>query len=372
MRQAAALRSRGFDVDVVCLRRDGEPAREVHDGVRIRRLPVGRHRGRGMGIQLLEYLVFLLLATAVVSYRHLQRPYAVVQAHNLPDVLVFSAIVPRLRGAGVVLDVHDLMPEFFQARSGLSSNHPLVRLVRLEERLAVRFAAHTITVTEGWKRKLAERCGTESVSVVMNLADPATFSPRTGVGTREPFTIVYHGTLTRRYGVLLLVEAVAMLRQRVGPVRLRLLGDGDAREELVHLIAELDLDDCVELSEGMLGVDEVAAAIAEATVGVVPNLSNLFTDGLLPTKMLEYVAVGVPVVAARTPMIESYFDDDQVAFFEPGDATGLADALAKLQGDHELRAALASGAARFNETHTWPEEAARYVDLVESLAPRRS
>lgn len=70
-------------------------------------------------------------------------------------------------------------------------------------------------------------------------------------------------------------------------------------------------------------------------------------------------------------MIESYFDDDQVAFFEPGDASGLADALAKLQGDHELRAALAAAAARFNESHTWPEEAARYVHLVESLGPRR-
>jgi glycosyltransferase involved in cell wall biosynthesis len=143
-----------------------------------------------------------------------------------------------------------------------------------------------------------------------------------------------------------------------------MLGDGDGRPKVERLIADRDLSDCIELSDGMMSAKEVATVIRDAHVGVVPNLSNVFTDGLLPTKLLEYVAMGIPVVAARTPMVVSYFADDQVAYFEPGDAADLADVLVKLEGDAGLRESYAREANRFNDAHDWPREAARYVELV--------
>jgi glycosyltransferase involved in cell wall biosynthesis len=363
-RQAAALTAAGVKVDVVCLRKQGEPAREEQDGVSVFRLPVGRHRGQGMAVQLIEYLLFLVMATAVVTWRHSRASYAAVQVHNLPDILVLSAIVPKLTGAAVILDIHDLMPEFFQARTGLGWGHPLVRMVRWEEWLSVRFADHVITVTDGWRQTIEERCGATSVSVVMNLADPEVFDRQARRSDPEDFTIVYHGTFTERYGVLVLVDSVDLLRRRIGRVKLRMLGDGDGRPKVERLIADRDLSDCIELSDGMLSAKEVATVIRDAHVGVVPNLSNVFTDGLLPTKLLEYVAMGIPVVAARTPMVVSYFADDQVAYFEPGDAADLADVLVKLEGDAGLRESYAREANRFNDAHDWPREAARYVELV--------
>ena len=105
-REALALVDRGIDVDVLCLRGHGEPASERVDGVTVRRLPVGRHRGRGLAWQLVEYLAFFVLASAVLSALHLRRRYRTVQVHNLPDFLVFCALVPKLTGAGVLLDLH--------------------------------------------------------------------------------------------------------------------------------------------------------------------------------------------------------------------------------------------------------------------------
>jgi glycosyltransferase involved in cell wall biosynthesis len=366
-RQAAALRAAGFDVDVICLKGDGEARTDVVDGVSVRRLPVGRHRGSGMLVQLVEYLVFLILAATIVGWRHLRDRYHTVQVHNLPDALVFSAIVPKLTGTPVILDVHDLMPEFFRARTGLGPRHPLVRLVSWEERLSVRFADHVITVTEGWRKTLVARCGIADVSVVMNLADPTMFRPRGAMVESDVFSIVYHGTFTERYGVLLLVRAVEQLSRSVDGVRLQLLGDGDIRPELERLTHALGVESFVTLSDGMLETEAVVPVIESASVGVVPNLSNVFTDGLLPTKLLEYVAVGVPVVAARTPMIAEYFSDEQIAFFEPGDEAGLATALAKLHADTDLRDSLARAASAFNRIHNWPAESARYVELVSRL-----
>jgi glycosyltransferase involved in cell wall biosynthesis len=370
-RQAAALVAAGIGVDVICLKGAGEPQVEVVDGVAVRRMPVSRHRGSGMLVQLLEYMVFLVLASLVLGWRQLRKRYDTVQVHTLPDALVFSAIIPKLVGTPILLDVHDLLPEFFQARTGLRESHPLVRLARWEERISVRFADHVITVTEGWRRTVMERCATPDVSVVMNLADPIIFKPRAGHVRAEGFSIVYHGTLTERYGVMLLVEAVAELARSTDGVHLHLLGDGDARPALEGLIADLGMGAFVTMSDGMVSTGEVVAAIESASVGVVPNLSNVFTDGLLPTKLLEYVAVGIPIVAARTPMVAEYFGDDQIAYFEPGDVAGLVAVLEKLAANPDEGIELSAAAARFNDFHNWHAESARYVDLVSGLGTDR-
>jgi len=246
-------------------------------------------------------------------------------------------------------------------------SHPLVRLVALQERLSCGFADAVITVTEGWRERLIGRgVDGDKISVVMNVADPALFARRADAAEDETFSILYHGTFTHRYGVDLLVEAVAILRTRPTSPRLRLwlLGDGDYRAEIEAAVARLGLSDIVELSPGMLAVSDLEPYLERADVGVVPNRSSVFTDDLLPTKLIEYVTVGIPVVAARTPMIESYFDDDMVEYFKPGDAEDLAARLEELAASPSRRHDLATAADRFAKAHRWEDLAGSYVSLV--------
>ncbi len=372
-REAAALVDAGMSVDVICLREPGELRREVVDQVRVHRLGVRRHRDRGMVFQLVEYLMFALLAAVEVSRLHLRDRFASVQIHNLPDFLVFSGLVPKLTGAAVILDLHDLMPEFFEARTGRSGLGR--RLVELQERVACRFADHVITVSEGWRRDLAERGSVPlgRSSVVMNLADPDVFRPEAlGAATEgmrdDGFHVVYHGTFTERYGVDVVVDAAALLRDRIPGLRVSLLGDGDQRSELEARIASADLSDVIEMSDGMLDVPELLPLLQAADVGVVPNRSNVFTDGILPTKLMEYVALEIPVVASRTRALEDYFDPSMVRYVPPGDPRALADALETLANSPDQAAGMVAAAETFRTKHSWPEEAASYVRTVRRVA----
>src|SRR2546426_6659475 len=95
-REAKALVDSGVEVDVICLQKDHEPGIEKVDSVNIFRLPIRRDRKRGRLAQLLEYFTSFLLTFLRLSQLHLKRRYDVVQIHNLPDFLVFAALIPRL------------------------------------------------------------------------------------------------------------------------------------------------------------------------------------------------------------------------------------------------------------------------------------
>jgi hypothetical protein len=152
-RQAEALVRRGYEVDVLCLRTKTDAATEFHNGVRVFRLPVRYHNYNGVGWKFWEYFRFGLLAMLKLIQLHRRHPYNSVQTHNVPDFLVFAAWFPKLFGARVILDLHDLMPEFYQARYGHDAGSRLVRLVQWQEKLSCRFANHVITVSELWRQR---------------------------------------------------------------------------------------------------------------------------------------------------------------------------------------------------------------------------
>jgi len=375
-REALALIDRGYDVDVVCLQDVGEPARDSADGVNIYRLPVRRGERRGQMWQLVEYLTFFLLASIKLIGLHLRRRYGVVQTHNLPDFLVFAALGPKLLGARVILDLHDLMPEFYAARGGHSMTSLAVRLVIWQEQISCRFADHVITVTDIWRETLIARgVPTSKISVVMNVADTRIFRPsRAELPSHHrngALRLIYHGTLTHRYGVDLILQALAHVRHEIPGLCLTLIGAGDALDDLKRLAEELGVEDQVDFRSEVYA-SQLPPLIAQADAGVVPNRNDLFTDTLLPTKLLEYVALDTPVIAARTRTIAAYFDDSMVRFFRPGDAADLADAILDLHTDRSHLELLARNARKFDEKHSWSQVSAQYVALVDRLNGRQT
>jgi glycosyltransferase involved in cell wall biosynthesis len=367
-RESAAALEIGYEVEIIATRRKGETPHEVIDGADVTRLPVGHVQGAGLVRMLGEYLAFTGLAVGVVGVRTIARRYDVVHIHTPPDFLIASALIPRLLGSRVILDIHDRSPDMFSmrfpGRLGVLARASLERL----ERLAARFADVVVTVHDPYARELvALGIPAEKTIVVMNSLDERLLpSPKPPL--HEPFRIVYHGTLTPHYGVDLLVEATAQIVERGLDARVEIIGEGDSLPKLRARVATLGLSDRVAIDGRFLPHRSVLERINGASVGVVPNLPIPLNRFALSSKLFEYVVLGVPVVSAALPTLQEYFSDQEVRFFEPGSAESLADALLAVSQDPHAASLRAERARRRYASYRWEVNRQRYVGILDRLS----
>lgn len=369
-RMARALAEAGYAVDFICLQAPGQASEAWDEGVHIIRLPVARHQGAKASVYLREYAGFFLLAARRLVAQHRRGPYDLVQVFNPPDALIFAAGWLKLARVPLVLDLRELTPELFMSRFGLARRSVVVRLLTLQERLACALADTVLVLHERHRRIMIGRgVPARKLVQVMNCPDERLFRPAEhALGRRQDGTlkVIHHGGILERYGVDTLVRAVALARAEVPGITLDLYGDGDYRPKVEALVAELGLTGCVRF-HGQQPIEGMRAAILAADVGVAPLRQDVFTDCGLPTKLLEYVAVGLPAIASRTATTADYFDDSMALLFEPGNARDLADKLLAVYRDPEAAQARATQARRFTEQYNWIGERARYLTLIARL-----
>jgi glycosyltransferase involved in cell wall biosynthesis len=364
----------GFDVEVVALLRPGQSKTEVVDGVRAYRIPLKHVHGRGgLGV-VLEYVGFCVAATLKLARMSLRRRYDIVQIHNPPDFLALAALGPKLGGAKVILDVHDLAPDMFHMRfAGRPGTRTAEYVLRLIERRVARWSDAVVTVHEPYKRELGERgVDPDKIVVVLNtlpeeLLPPA--RPETGDGSASEFRLVYHGTVTPHYGVETVVDAIGIVGEDVPNLVLDIYGEGDSLSDIARRTQELRLEERVRIHK-TLSQRDVLGAVAGASAGVVPNLPVRLNRFALSTKLFEYVALGIPVVSSDLPTIRAYFSGDEIRFFEPGNPAALAEALVDVYKDAAAARQRALAAHARYEEYRWPIQADRYQELLRGLVER--
>jgi glycosyltransferase involved in cell wall biosynthesis len=369
-REVTALAALGHRVDVICLRADGQPRRERHDGVTVWRLPLRHSRGRGRLRYLAEYGSFFVLAGGLLTALHARRRYRLVQVNSLPDALVFAALVPRLLGAKVLLDLQECMPEFFATKFGVGLDHPVVRFIGRVEQASIRFAHLVITPTRQMRDAFVGRGAyPEKITVVMDGADETVFRPvpASGYDTGGGFTLISHGTVEEHYGLATVVEAVALLRDEIPGLRFAVYGDGSYLSALRRLAADRGVADRVTFSGGFVPVDELVKAIADADAGVVALKRDAFRDVTLAGKMFDFVAMGKPVISSRTRSVEETFDPSCVELFESGDPADLARAIRALYRDPDRRDAMARKACEVAAPYRWSRQREVYASVVRRL-----
>lgn len=369
-REAEALVAAGHRVRVLALRRPEQEARATFGGVEVHRLPVARRRGREVRGYLKLYSIFFLHAFWRTTCALIRGEIDAVHVHTMPDFLVFAALLPRLWGKPVILDIHDTMPELYAVKFGLPLTSLPVRLLALQERMAARFASRVIAVHEPHRDLVCQR-GTpaKKTVIIMNLPDERIFArngrPRVepGGGIDRPYELVYHGTLAPRHGVRTAILACERLRPALPRLRLRIVGDGDERASLMALVSERRLGDIITFSSGTVPVDQLPAALAGAQLGLVPGRSDASTDLMLPTKLLEYLQLGIPVVCSPLGAVRHYFGADGLTYAAAGDVDAWAEMILKHARDPELGLRQLSVAGRFLELHRWSREKSKLLAL---------
>lgn len=374
--EARAALDAGWEVDVVAMHKAGEPARELVDGVDVHRLPLSHEWGGGGVAVAREYLGFTAMATAKVAVLMRRRGYTVVHVHNPPDFLITAALVPRILGARVVFDIHDFAPELFAMRFGARRGFGMANaLMQRVEALATRFATAIVTVHDPYRRALEARgVPAGKITVVLNSVDerlvPGTRSGSgSATGEENGFRVVYHGTITPYWGVVVLIEAAAQIVPDVPNLRVEIYGDGDALPEVRARVSELGLSDRVHLSGRFLPQSEVLERVNSASVGVICNLPEERNQTAIPTKLFEYARLGVPIATADLLAIREHFSSDEVRFFRAGSSDDLADALREIASFPEAARARADAARQRYESYAWPVSARRYVELLDRLDP---
>jgi glycosyltransferase involved in cell wall biosynthesis len=377
-REAEALAAAGMEVELICLRQGAEePEEEMIHGVRVTRVPMKRRR-QGKLTYFLQYSQFIAWTALALSWRRLFRKYDLVHVHNMPDVLVFSALVPRLFGAKVMLDLHDPMPELMRTIFGFPEDHFAVRLLKSLEKISLWFAHQVVTVNVACKRIFSGRsCPASKIQVIMNTPDEGIFkfrevAPAVARDPDRPFVLMFHGSIVERHGLDLAVQAVRDLRATIPKIELRVYGQSTPFLEKVLESCRADGLENVVRAMGPQTHEQIVQAIGECDLGVIPNRRSIFTEINTPTRIFEYLSCGKPVIAPRVPGITDYFQPEDLLYFELGDAADLTKQIQwAYDHPHEVRETVARGQAVYRQ-HTWSEEKVVFVRMVADLLPAKA
>jgi glycosyltransferase involved in cell wall biosynthesis len=365
-RAVAALTGSGHHVDFFTIS-DGGPAAGADSRlVRIYLLRMRKEQAAARRYGL-EYGVFLAWAFGRVSFLHARRRYDVVYVHNMPNFLVLAGLLAKLSGAKIVLDVHDPAAELLASLRGGDLPSWLRRLASAEERVSLAFADAVITVNESMRQRI-RAISRRPVTVVMNLPDPAVFvPPRVSRGRGDLEWLVYSGTVAYRQGADLAVRALSRLAAEFPRLRLRVIGDGPALGSVVRLAEECGVADRVEFL-GFVPHGQIPALVSDAAAGISLLREDVFGALVFSTKVAEYVTLGLPVICSGTSAMRQYFGDDELLFFESGNADDLARAIRDLL---TCPAAAAERAARSQvklDKLDWSAQRKTLVETVEALA----
>ena len=369
IRYAEALTERGDQVEVVALRRSAQlPKRELVNGVLVHRLQDRFGKNEDSPWSYLWPLLRFVIVSAKWLYTHGRvRKFDLVHVHNIPDFLIFSGWPAKRRGARLILDIHDIIPEFFASKFGAPPQSLLVRSLRWVEKVSAGVSDHVILANHLWlERYTARSAPAQKCSVFINHVDRQIFQPQARATRSGGPLILYPGGLQWHQGLDIAIRAFATLKRKLPDARFHIYGDGSSKCQLMALAGELGLNESVKFFDP-LSLRAIARVVADADLGVVPKRADSFGNEAYSTKIMEFMSCGIPVVISRTKIDQYYFNDSVVRFFESGNPDALAQAMLEVLQNAELRKSMTSNAAAYAELHSWKQRKGDYLDIVDGL-----
>jgi glycosyltransferase involved in cell wall biosynthesis len=369
IREAEAAVCGGFDVDFIALRRDTDPAQEWINGVRVIHLNQVRYRGAGSLWYVLSYLEFFLRCFFKTSWLQLEKRYRAVHVNNMPDFFVFCALLPKLMGAKILLDIHDPMPNTFASKFKSGENGFFFKFLLWQERISASFADQVLTVHDPVKDYILVKqhgFSPDSIQVIANFADDELFTLRDPVQSDGRLRLVFHGSILERYGLRNAMLALSKMRHQ-DKISVRIIGEGDFSEQLKEMIASLGLGEIVHFENRMYPLHEIPKMLVDCNLGLVPLEISSITDYALPLKLLEYLSLGMPSVTVRNVAIGYYFGEDDCLFYDPNDPESLRAILDRLIENPDLLYAYQRRAVVLREKFLWGHEKQKYIALLLKL-----
>lgn len=372
-REAMALVMAGYAVTVIAPGAKGQRLQERVDGVRVCRYRTPPESDGALGY-VLEYGYALVAAVVLSVMVYVRWGFAIIHAHNPPDIYVLVAALFKPFGVRFVFDHHDLSPEMYQARFGKSSRRMVHRALLFFERLTFQSADHVISTNDSYAAIASERGGvpSESITVVRNGPDPARvrlLPPDDALRAKASFIIGYVGEMAPQDGVDYLIRSLAVLESDLGREDFFsvIIGSGSDVPRLRVLARDLGLEEKVWFAGQINDPDRLMTLLSTTDICVAPDPSNPYTDRSTVVKLAEYMALGKPIVAFDLPE-HRRTAGDAATYATPNNEEEFAKEIAMLMDDPERRDRMgAIGAERVARELAWGHQAARLLEAYASV-----
>jgi glycosyltransferase involved in cell wall biosynthesis len=369
-REAKSLKERGFDVDIICLRNSlSDKIFQTFHGLNLYCIQSRSSREKKVALYFLRLILFFIKSSLLLTYLGLKKRYNLIHITTPPDVMVLAATIPKLLGAKIILDIHDIGPELYMRKLNISENNLIIIILKYLEKISCRFANHVITVTDLWREKLIKRSvSQEKCSVLLNVPDEDIFKPLSieKKQSSNGCNLYYHGSLEEHFGVDTLLKAMPVIKQYIPNAVLHIYGGGRLLEDLKNLSENLGIQDCVRFHD-TVPFYELPEILLDADIGIVPTKDSVFSNEALSMKSFEYISLGIPIVISRTKAHSYYYRDLMVKFFEPNNSEDLATSVVTLYKDENERKRLIYYADSFIQKHGWNQSKKIYFQVIDRL-----
>lgn len=369
-RYAESLVKRGDSVDILSLSRNERLVEMEVNGVNVYQLQTRKMNERGKLSYLYRIVKFFIKSSFFLLRKHLKEPYSLIHIHSVPDFLVFAGLFPKLFGAKIILDIHDILPEFYISKFGASKESLLFKALLFTEKISIWFSDHVIIANHIWHKTLISRSVNENkCTAILNYPDDSKFYMRERTRNGNSIIFIYPGSLNWHQGIDVAIRAFDKIKDQLPKSEFHIYGDGPELNNLGNLIIDLKLEKRVFL-KGSVDFDQISDVMAEADIGLVPKRNDFFGGKAFSTKILEFMSMGIPVIVSKTTIDSYYFDNSLVTFFEPDNESDMAEAMEKLVADKTRQKKLAENGSAYIEKNNWTAKKQVYFDLVDSLVKK--
>ena len=354
-----------FKIDVICL----EDEFSNKDLAKKNNLNIyfvqKKYQGNSKLLYLINYSLFFIRATLAVTIKYFQKRFIFIHVNNQPDFLIFCALIPKLFGSKLILDMHDIMIAALIAKFNSNSNSLLFKLTKLQSKLSVSLSDYLFCSDDSQKEFLESNgIKKKNFYVFLNLPDKNKFYERNALPTNSHLKFVYHGTASYRLGLDLAIEAIERASKNIN-VTFTIIGAiGEQKNELIELCKRKGILNDLIIFKEALPVEELQRELEKYDVGLISNRKSILSEYcMLPVKLMEYIAIGIPSIAPRLKVIQRYFDDEMVAYFNPDDVCDLTNTIIKIS-NIKYRERILLNSKKFLMKYPWDIQARRYLEIV--------
>jgi glycosyltransferase involved in cell wall biosynthesis len=163
------------------------------------------------------------------------------------------------------------------------------------------------------------------------------------------------------------IKAFGKICEKYPDIEFHVYGEGGEKKALVEMARKEGLEERV-FFKGIVPIEAIAHEMSKADLGVVPKRAVSFGNEAFSTKIPEFMAMGIPVLASSTKIDRLYFNDSQIMFFRSEDVDDLASKMEILVNDADLRMSLVENSSAYIAENNWTVKRKEYFELIRSLA----